>query len=154
MCWSRSKQRLWQKGETSGNTLSVVTVRNDCDNDAILILATPSGPTCHTGMYTCFGEERKLLDSSTLQRLEQIIQQRKREMPKDSYTASLFARGTPSIAQKVGEESVEVIVASLRQNEAELREEAADLLYHLIVLLADRGVTLGDVSTTLARRMP
>jgi phosphoribosyl-ATP pyrophosphohydrolase/phosphoribosyl-AMP cyclohydrolase len=149
--WSRTKQRLWQKGETSGNILRVVSVRPDCDGDALLIEATPSGPTCHTGSYTCFGDEQ--IDPSVFEQLEEIIHRRKREMPKDSYTATLFARGVSSIAQKVGEEAVEVIVASLQQNSTALKEETADLLYHLLVLLTERGITLEDVAETLQRRM-
>ncbi|HEY4611951.1 MAG TPA: bifunctional phosphoribosyl-AMP cyclohydrolase/phosphoribosyl-ATP diphosphatase HisIE [Bacteroidota bacterium] len=151
--WSRTKQRLWQKGETSGNTLHVVSAQADCDGDALLIEANPSGPTCHNGTYTCFGEEKRAPGASALQQLEEIIRQRKRDMPKDSYTATLFARGMPHIAQKVGEEAVEVIVASLQQNPAALKDEAADLIYHLLVLLTERGITLEEVGETLRGRM-
>jgi phosphoribosyl-ATP pyrophosphohydrolase/phosphoribosyl-AMP cyclohydrolase len=151
--WSRTKQRLWQKGETSGNTLAVVSATTDCDYDALLIQVNPVGPTCHNGTYTCFGEEKSERDLSVLHQLENTISQRKREMPKDSYTATLFARGTSYISQKVGEEAVEVIVASLQQKPQALKEESADLLYHLLVLLADKGINLEDVTETLKGRM-
>lgn len=148
--WSRTKQRLWQKGETSGNTLELISVAADCDGDALLLQAKPDGPTCHTGNYTCFGEEKR---TEALAALEQTIHQRKQQMPKDSYTATLFARGTPYISQKVGEEAVEVIVASLQGDQSALKQEAADLLYHLLVLFADRGILLQDVTETLNGRM-
>lgn len=148
--WSRTNQRLWQKGETSGNSLQLISVATDCDGDALLLQAKPAGPTCHTGSYTCFGEEKR---EETLTALEQTIHQRKHKMPSDSYTATLFARGAPYIAQKVGEEAVEVIVASLQQDPSALKQEAADLLYHLLVLLVDRGLSLQDVTETLHRRM-
>jgi phosphoribosyl-ATP pyrophosphohydrolase/phosphoribosyl-AMP cyclohydrolase len=148
--WSRTKQRLWQKGETSGNTLQLISAAADCDGDALLIQAKPAGPTCHTGTYTCFGEEKR---EDTLAALERTIQQRKRDMPNDSYTATLFARGTPFISQKVGEEAVEVLVASLQQDQSALKQEAADLLYHLLVLFVDRGISLADVTAILRERM-
>ena len=148
--WSRTKQRLWQKGETSGNTLQLISAAADCDGDALLIQAKPAGPTCHTGTYTCFGEEKR---EDTLTALERTIQQRKRDMPNDSYTATLFARGTPFISQKVGEEAVEVLVASLQQDQSALKQEAADLLYHLLVLFVDRGISLADVTAILRERM-
>ncbi len=148
--WSRTKQRLWQKGETSGNTLQFISAAADCDGDALLIQAKPAGPTCHTGTYTCFGEEKR---EDTLATLERTIQQRKRDMPNDSYTATLFARGTPFISQKVGEEAVEVLVASLQQDQSALKQEAADLLYHLLVLFVDRGISLADVTAILRERM-
>jgi phosphoribosyl-ATP pyrophosphohydrolase/phosphoribosyl-AMP cyclohydrolase len=148
--WSRTKQRLWQKGETSGNTLQLISAAADCDGDALLIQAKPAGPTCHRGTYTCFGEEKR---EDTLTALERTIQQRKRDMPNDSYTATLFARGTPFISQKVGEEAVEVLVASLQQDQSALKQEAADLLYHLLVLFVDRGISLADVTAILRERM-
>jgi phosphoribosyl-ATP pyrophosphohydrolase/phosphoribosyl-AMP cyclohydrolase len=148
--WSRTKQRLWQKGETSGNTLQLISAAADCDGDALLIQAKPAGPTCHRGTYTCFGEEKR---EDTLTALERTIQQRKRDMPNDSYTATLFARGTPFISQKVGEEAVEVLVASLQQDQSALKQESADLLYHLLVLFVDRGISLADVTAILRERM-
>lgn len=151
--WSRTKGRLWQKGETSGNTLQLVSATADCDGDALLFQTHPLGPTCHTGTYTCFGEEKRVESRSTFDQLERTIRQRKKDMPRHSYTASLFARGTQSIAQKVGEEAVEVVVASLQQDHTALKHEAADLLYHLLVLLTDRGVSLGEVLETLKSRM-
>jgi phosphoribosyl-AMP cyclohydrolase / phosphoribosyl-ATP pyrophosphohydrolase len=148
--FSRSKQRLWQKGETSGNVLQLRDIRQDCDNDALLILADATGPTCHTGKTSCFGE----IDMPTLSflaDLENIIRDRKETVPQDSYTASLFAEGLPRIAQKVGEEGVEVALAGALEAK-NLPEEAADLLYHLLVLLAASNLSLKDVLTVLKSR--
>lgn len=150
--WSRTKQRLWKKGETSGNELTVESLQLDCDGDALLVHARPSGPVCHTGTHTCFGDERATNGLSGLQHLEHVIRERKRTMPPESYTARLFRGGVPKISQKVGEEAVEVIVASLQDNPTTLKEEAADLLYHLLVLLAERGLRLEDVAETLKAR--
>ncbi len=150
--WSRTKQRLWKKGETSGNELTVESLQLDCDGDALLVHARSSGPVCHTGTHTCFGDERATNGLSGLQHLEHVIQERKRTMPPESYTARLFHSGVPKISQKVGEEAVEVIVASLQEDPAALKEEAADLLYHLLVLLAERGLRLEDVAETLKAR--
>ncbi len=151
--WSRTKQRLWQKGETSGNYLEFVSATPDCDNDSLLVKATPHGPVCHTGAFTCFGE-RELIDAgSVLRRLETTIRDRRKTMPSDSYTAKLFTAGTPRIAQKVGEESVETIIAALSKNKQRLTEESADLLYHLIVLLCQEESALEDVTEELRRRM-
>jgi len=148
--WSRSKNRLWQKGETSGNTLEVVSMKADCDGDALLVLVNPKGPVCHTGSYSCFGEQQ---DGPVLQELEEIIQHRKATMPSNSYTARLFEGGMPAISQKVGEEAAEVIVAAMQNDPAALKEETADLLYHLLVLLAERGIPLVDVHAVLKGRM-
>ncbi len=146
--WSRSRRTLWQKGETSGNVLDLVSVHVDCDRDSLLIKAVPSGPVCHTGAETCFEENER----SVLAGLESTIARRYTERPEGSYTTRLFAGGTPAIAQKVGEEAVEVVVAALAQDARRLTEESADLLYHLLVLLRDRGVSLDDVTRELARR--
>jgi phosphoribosyl-AMP cyclohydrolase / phosphoribosyl-ATP pyrophosphohydrolase len=151
--WSRTKGRLWQKGETSGNTLEVSSISVDCDNDALLIRANPAGPVCHTGSFTCFGEEREGDDDSVLDVLESIIRSRRQQMPTESYTAKLFQQGTSRIAQKVGEEAVETVVAALGTDRNALKEEAADLLYHLLVLLQDRGLALADVEGVLRKRM-
>lgn len=148
--WSRSKQRFWQKGETSGNTLELISLRPDCDGDALLVQVHPTGPTCHTGTSSCFGEE---LSGPVLQELERIIQHRKSHMPANSYTAKLFAGGTPAISQKIGEEASEVIVAAMQADDVALKEESADLLYHFLVLLADRGLKLDDVLDALKARM-
>jgi len=149
--WSRTKQRLWQKGEESGNYLELVSVHEDCDSDTLLVRAIPHGPVCHTGAETCFGDAVGSAD--VLLRLEQIIDQRYRERPAGSYTTKLFEKGTAAIAQKVGEEAVETVVASLAQDKKRLTEETADLLYHLLVLLREREVSLQEVLTALQQRM-
>jgi phosphoribosyl-ATP pyrophosphohydrolase/phosphoribosyl-AMP cyclohydrolase len=151
--WSRTKRRLWQKGETSGNYLEFVSATPDCDNDSLLVKAIPHGPVCHTGAFTCFGEKELLDAGSVLRRLEAIIRERRTTMPADSYTAKLFTAGTARIAQKVGEESVEVIIAALSKNKQRLAEESADLLYHLLVLLCGEESALEDVAKELRRRM-
>jgi phosphoribosyl-ATP pyrophosphohydrolase/phosphoribosyl-AMP cyclohydrolase len=151
--WSRTKGRLWQKGETSGNTLQVSSIQTDCDGDALLVRATPTGPVCHTGSYTCFAETKALAAESVLEGLEAVIHERRKQMPAESYTSKLFAQGTPRIAQKVGEEAVEIVIAALQHNQDSLKEEAADLLYHLLVLLQDQGLSLSDVTAVLKGRM-
>lgn len=151
--WSRSKQRLWQKGETSGDSLKVVSIEADCDKDALLILAEPTGPTCHTGSSSCFGESEPAAASlRVLADLYALIQTRKDQMPDDSYTTELFKSGIDRIAQKVGEEAVEVVIAAKNPSNVKFIEEVADLTYHLFVLMAQRGVTLGDVAQILRER--
>jgi phosphoribosyl-ATP pyrophosphohydrolase/phosphoribosyl-AMP cyclohydrolase len=139
--WSRSRERLWRKGETSGNVLAVDEVRDDCDGDAILLRVTPAGPTCHTGSTTCFAPE-----------LWRTIADRAAKRPAGSYTASLLDEGVAACARKVGEEAVELAVASLDEDDERVVEEAADLVYHLYVLLAARGLDLADVDLELHRR--
>jgi phosphoribosyl-ATP pyrophosphohydrolase/phosphoribosyl-AMP cyclohydrolase len=151
--WSRTKGRLWQKGETSGNTLAVSSMQVDCDGDALLVRAIPAGPVCHTGSFTCFGEDKSSGADAVLEGLEEIIRERRQHMLSESYTARLFEKGTSRIAQKVGEEAVEAVVAALQKDPAALKEEAADLLYHLLVLLQDQGLKLSDVTDVLKRRM-
>lgn len=151
--WSRTKGRLWQKGETSGNILEVSSVQIDCDGDALLIHANPTGPVCHTGSYTCFGEPKSDNRDSVLDQLEDIIRERRERMPSDSYTAKLIRQGTARIAQKVGEEAVETVVAALQHNRDSLKEESADLLYHLLVLLQEQELKLTDVTAVLRQRM-
>ena len=151
--WSRSKNRLWQKGETSGNVLEVVAVKADCDGDALLVYAHPTGPVCHTGTHTCFDEQAVDEVSSVFERLENTIRDRRQHPPEGSYTAQLFQRGTGRIAQKVGEEAIETIVAALQQDREALKEESADLLYYLFVLFEDRGVKMADVAGVLKKRM-
>lgn len=148
--FSRTKQRLWVKGETSGHFLSLINIGFDCDNDSLLILANPSGPTCHTGSESCFNN----IDSTFnfLYQLEQIIASRKQAPPESSYTASLFAAGTKRIAQKVGEEGVETALAAVVKDQRELTNEAADLLYHLLVLLQDQDLSLVEVIDILRQR--
>lgn len=151
--WSRTRKSLWQKGETSGNTLELISVQTDCDNDALLIKARPSGPVCHTGNHTCFNEEKLKDGSNVLSMLESTILQRKEAMPEKSYTARLLSKGIPAITQKVGEEAVETIVAALNQSPERIREESADLLYHLLVLLAAKDIKFDEVLDELKKRM-
>ena len=151
--FSRSKQRLWMKGETSGHVLDLVEVRTDCDRDALLVTARPNGPVCHVGTATCFGDEAAAGGAlAFLSRLEGVIEQRIAENPEGSYTARLFARGPNRIAQKVGEEGLEVALAAVAEGEDKVISESADLLYHLLVLLKSRGVTLARVVAELESR--
>jgi len=147
--FSRSKKRLWMKGEESGNILHVKEILADCDNDAILIKAAPAGPVCHTGADTCWNEKN---DPDFLKQLENIIQQRKNETSEQSYTASLFKAGINKIAQKVGEEAVELVIESKDNNEVLFLNEAADLLFHYLVLLAAKGSSLDGVIEILKGR--
>lgn len=147
--YSRSKQRLWTKGETSGNYLIKKQILLDCDQDCILILAEPKGPVCHTGADTCFGEKNKEI---FLHQLEKIIADRKAQNNSNSYTSSLFAKGTSKIAQKVGEEAIELVIESMQTNDELFLNEAADLLFHYLVLLHHRGKTLNDVIQILQQR--
>lgn len=148
--FSRSRQKLWTKGETSGNFLFVEEIRLDCDNDAILIKARPVAAVCHTGADTCFDEKNE--SDNFLFELEQIIQIRKSDLPENSYTAKLFAKGLPKISQKVGEEAVEVVIAALAETDAQFKSEVSDLLYHLLVLLAAKEIKLADVLKVLRER--
>ena len=156
--WSRSRQALWTKGETSGNTLELVAVHADCDADCILVLANPHGPSCHRGTDTCFDGalsdhgQRVAPDLSFLAGLERLIQEREVQRPKDSYTTKLFEAGVKRIAQKVGEEGVETALAATSGDKEELANESADLLYHLLVLLRARNLSLADVVETLKSR--
>ena len=148
--WSRSKGRLWQKGETSGNFLHLVSVHKDCDSDTLLLRTNPEGPTCHTGSYSCFDIQPDNL--YILTELESVISKRSRDLPEGSYTTSLLNGGTSLIAQKVGEEAVELVVAALNQNIERLHEESADLIYHLLVLLHKKGTSLKSVLSELKSR--
>jgi phosphoribosyl-ATP pyrophosphohydrolase/phosphoribosyl-AMP cyclohydrolase len=152
--FSRSKQRLWEKGETSGHSLDVVDVLADCDNDTLLVTARPNGPACHNGTLTCFGDEPRSAagDIAFLARLEQVIAQRARQKPETSYTAKLLDKGVARVAQKVGEEGVELALAAVAENEQKVIDESADLLFHLLVLLRARGVALAQVVRTLEAR--
>jgi len=150
--FSRSKNRLWQKGETSGNTLKLNSIEVDCDNDTILVSAEPQGPTCHTGSVTCFGEQAMDANSNVLAYLEEIIDDRKEADPKSSYVSSLLTKGIKKISQKVGEEGVEVALAGVAETDAEVVSESADLIFHLLVLLKSRGLSIGDVEAELLRR--
>ena len=156
--FSRSKQRLWMKGETSGNVLDLVEVRTDCDRDSLLVLARPNGPVCHVGTSTCFGDIAPAEGAAALGRiaflskLEGVIEQRIAENPEGSYTARLFAKGPKRIAQKVGEEGVEVALAGVAEPDDKVVSESADLLYHLLVLLKSRGISLAAVVGELESR--
>ena len=148
--FSRSRQRLWTKGETSGNFLLLNEILLDCDGDTLLIKATPTGPVCHTGADTCFKESNQL--SNFLLKLEEIINDRKSASPEKSYTAKLFNKGISKIAQKVGEEAVEVVIEAIAGNKQLVAEESADLLYHLLVLLSASGLKLADVIKIIEAR--
>jgi phosphoribosyl-ATP pyrophosphohydrolase/phosphoribosyl-AMP cyclohydrolase len=151
--FSRSKNRLWTKGETSGNYLELVTVTADCDNDSLLVTAHPKGPTCHTGSERCFGDVKTdSADLAFLSRLESVIAQRIAEKPEGSYTARIWAQGPTKMSQKVGEEGVEVALAGATQSDERLISESADLLFHLALLLKSRNLSLSDAVAELAHR--
>ncbi|MCL1938375.1 MAG: bifunctional phosphoribosyl-AMP cyclohydrolase/phosphoribosyl-ATP diphosphatase HisIE [Candidatus Azobacteroides sp.] len=149
--FSRTKNRLWTKGEESGNFLQVVSITEDCDQDTLLIKVHPVGPVCHTGADTCFNEKNQE-DILFLKCLQDLIDERRREMPENSYTTSLFRKGIDRIAQKVGEEAVETLIEAINGNDERLLYESADLLYHLIVLLTYKGYRLEDVANELKKR--
>ena len=159
--WSRSRKCLWTKGETSGNFLDLVDIKVDCDNDTLLVKAHPHGPTCHTGTDTCWGEENKVdslqltVDSYPLlflKELQDFIDKRHEEMPEGSYTTKLFKDGVKRIAQKVGEEALETVIEACTGTSEQLTYEAADMLYHLIVLLTAKGLRIEDLVEELHRR--
>lgn len=157
--FSRSRQKLWMKGETSGNTQQVEQILYDCDEDTLLIKVKPNGPACHTGNYSCFyrsldGEtvEASSNNASILQELYSVISQRQKEMPEGSYTTYLFKEGIDKILKKVGEESAEVIIAAKNREKKEVIYETADLFYHLLVMMVEQGVDLTDVYQELRSR--
>lgn len=153
--WSRSRGELWHKGATSGNTQRVVEVRADCDSDALVVLVEPRGPACHTGATSCFAckdDEAGANIGVVLEEVFRVVSERRREMPEGSYTTYLFEKGLNKILKKVGEESAETIIAAKDGDDAALKAETADLLYHLVVMLVERGLTLEDVARELARR--
>jgi phosphoribosyl-AMP cyclohydrolase / phosphoribosyl-ATP pyrophosphohydrolase len=153
--WSRSKNRLWTKGETSGHFLELVEIAADCDNDTLLILAKPLGPACHTGTPTCWGKEAPRSGAEKiafLATLEQVITERIALRPEGSYTAKLLAEGPRRVAQKVGEEGLELALASVAQSDPEIIGEAADLLYHTLLLLQVKNLSLGQVIAELQSR--
>jgi len=152
--FSRTKNRLWTKGETSNHFLNVVSVAADCDNDSILITAKPDGPTCHNGTQSCFGDSTgsSAADVAFLAKLESVIEQRVQDRPDGSYTAKLWSQGVRRMAQKVGEEGVEVALAAATDDNKGLVGEAADLLFHLTLLLKSRGLSLRDAIHELERR--
>lgn len=147
--FSRSKNRLWTKGETSGNFLNVTTILLDCDNDAILIKAIPAGPACHTGSDTCFNEKNT---GKFLEKLQQIIKDRKNNPSEKSYTASLFKEGINKIAQKIGEEATEVIIEAKDNDSEKFKNESADLLFHYLVLLEAKNISLDEIIEVLEKR--
>jgi len=149
--FSRSKQALWVKGETSGNFLHIKQVLTDCDQDSLLIACEPVGPSCHLGTESCFPEQN-LTQQNFLSELEEVIISRKDGSPDDSYTAHLFSRGTTKMAQKVGEEGVEVALAAVAETKEDLLGECADLFYHTLVLLRDQNIDLKEVMTVLQQR--
>ena len=159
--WSRSRAQLWHKGETSGNTQRVADVLLDCDGDALVVRVEPAGPACHTGQTSCFhnviqaaGEAQQNAGDlgEVLSALYALVENRRRERPEGSYTAYLFDQGLDKILKKIGEESSETIIAAKNEDRGALAKESCDLLYHLIVLLVERGVTLSDVREELVRR--
>ncbi len=156
--WSRSRNKLWQKGETSGNILRLVEIREDCDGDGLLILAEPAGPTCHTGAWSCFGQPNEgkaaaaVPASAIVARLQDLIAQRHAEQTEGSYTVKLLNSGVDRIAKKVGEEATEVVIGAMKGDRDELRYELADLMYHTLVLLEQQGLNIEDVWKELDAR--
>lgn len=149
--FSRTKNRLWLKGETSGNYLNLVSINTDCDNDTLLIYAKPEGPTCHTGSYSCFSN----VDKNNVQFLSylfELIKDRKVKMPENSYTTKLFQKGSNRIIQKVGEEAIETVIAAKNNDKAELINEVSDLFFHLFVMLADQEVEFSEIISILQNR--
>ncbi len=162
--WSRSRSELWHKGATSGNTQRVVEIRQDCDSDALVIMVEPAGPACHTGKRTCFYRDldardtdavlagRSTIIGRVLEDLNSVIEDRRTERPEGSYTTYLFEKGLDKILKKVGEEATETVIAAKNDDTEALVSETADLIYHLLVLLVERGITLEQVSAELERR--
>lgn len=150
--WSRTRQCLWTKGETSGNVLWLVSIKSDCDNDTLLIKAEPAGPVCHKGTDTCWGETNEEDDLAFLSELQDFIEKRHEEMPEGSYTTRLFTDGTKRIAQKVGEEALEAVIEATSGTNEKFIYEASDMLYHLLVLLTDKGLRIDDLARELRRR--
>ncbi len=149
--YSRTKQRLWTKGEESGNFLNVISIQEDCDQDTLLIKVNPVGPVCHTGDDTCFKEENRE-DVMFFKHLQRFIEKRHQEMPEGSYTTSLFQSGVNRMAQKVGEEAIESVIEACNGTDDRLVYESADMLYHLIVLLTSKGLSIEDLSRELQKR--
>jgi len=162
--WSRSRNCLWTKGETSGNFLHLVSIKEDCDHDTLLVRATPDGPTCHTGTDTCWGEDNTNMAEGQgsevddenpllfLTELQDFINRRHEEMPEGSYTTSLFKDGVNRMAQKLGEEALEAVIEACHGSKDKLVYEAADMIYHLIVLLTSKGMRIEDIAAELRKR--
>lgn len=150
--WSRTRQCLWTKGETSGNFLHLVSMKVDCDNDTLLVKVHPDGPTCHKGTDTCWGEDNRQEPILFLKELQDFIEKRHEEMPEGSYTTSLFHKGVNRMAQKVGEEALETVIEAVNGTRDKFLYEASDLMYHLIVLLTDQGLRIEDIAHELQKR--
>lgn len=150
--WSRTRNCLWTKGETSGNFLNLVDIKLDCDQDTLLVSVHPQGPTCHLGTDTCWGDENTLNPISFFSDLQHFIEKRYRDMPENSYTTSLFKKGINKMAQKVGEEAVETVIEATNGTNEQLVYEASDLIYHLIVMLTAKGLSIEDVAHELIKR--
>jgi len=151
--YSRSRKKLWTKGETSGNYLELIDIKEDCDKDTLLIKAKAKGPVCHTGSFTCWNEEKEAKsDLAFLNDLEEVIEKRKNEKSKNSYISELFGKGINKIAQKVGEEAVELVIEAKDNNDELFLNEAADLLFHQLILLNAKGFSLKDVTRVLEKR--
>lgn len=150
--WSRSRQCLWTKGETSGHFLNLVSIKVDCDQDTLLVRAIPDGPTCHTGTDTCWGESNEENTITFLSELQDFIEKRHEELPEDSYTTKLFRDGVNKMAQKFGEEALEAVIEATNGTNEKLVYEASDMLYHLIVLLTSKGLRIEDLANELHRR--
>ena len=150
--WSRTRNTLWTKGETSGHFLNLIDMKIDCDNDTLLVRVNPIGPTCHTGTDTCWGEDNESNPLLFLTELQDFINKRKQEMPEGSYTTSLFTKGINKIAQKVGEEALETVIEATNGTNDNLVYEASDLLYHLLVMLTEKGLRIEDVALELQKR--
>lgn len=150
--WSRSRNCLWTKGETSGNYLNLVSIKNDCDNDTLLVRVNPTGPVCHTGTDTCWGEKNSKNIVDFLPELQDFIEKRHEEMPEGSYTTSLFRDGLNRMAQKVGEEALEAVIEATNGTNERLIYECSDMMYHLIVLLTSKGLRIEDVIAELQSR--
>lgn len=150
--WSRSRQKLWTKGETSGNFLDLVSMAVDCDNDTLLVKATPHGPICHTGTDTCWGESNDASPLLFLKELQDFIEQRHEQMPEGSYTTRLFKDGVNKMAQKLGEEALETVIEATNGTNDKLVYEASDMLYHLLVLLTSKGLRIEDIAAELQKR--
>ena len=153
--WSRTRQTLWTKGETSGHFLHLVDIKADCDNDTLLVKVHPDGPTCHTGTDTCWGEENRVQQGSALlflQELQDFIERRHEEMPEGSYTTRLFKDGVNKMAQKLGEEALETVIEATNGTNDKLIYEASDMLYHLLVLLTSKGLRIEDIAQELQKR--
>ena len=150
--WSRTRNCLWTKGETSGNFLNVVSIQNDCDNDTLLLKVHPVGPTCHTGTDTCWGERNESSPLLFLSQLQDFIEKRHEEMPEGSYTSKLFKDGVNRQAQKMGEEALEAVIEAVNGSNEQFAYEVSDMFYHLIVLLTSKGMRIEDIAIELAKR--